>query len=301
MFLASLQASRQGIPRTPTLAPSPYADGLSAQPLQIPGKRAGKQLDEVVVHDAVKCTPSGLRRALSQRRARTGTTWNSACSAAFAGRCARLCCGTAQALRKQSDRPAKARRSVQDRQVQHAVHATGQGGKIVVRDVSAPAGLSAIRGDGTDPNRGGRETARIRAHRLLTRRSQILSGSLISLQLLMTLCGSGSACESGLTRKAKAMSSCAQRLQLAELADRLGKGLEIGKVGGAAKTIAACHKPRRGGGRNAHRSRSTHIPSKSVEFMSDAGNDLILVLDARLQQARSTQAIQRARCTVSEF
>ena len=63
MFLASLQASRQGIPHTPTLAPWPYADGWSAQPLQIPRKRTGKLLDEVVVHDAVKRTPSGPRRS----------------------------------------------------------------------------------------------------------------------------------------------------------------------------------------------------------------------------------------------
>ena len=63
LFLASLQASRQGIPHTPTLAPWPYADGWSAQPLQIPRKRTGKLLDEVVVHDAVKRTPSGPRRS----------------------------------------------------------------------------------------------------------------------------------------------------------------------------------------------------------------------------------------------
>ncbi len=165
LFLASLQASQQGIPRTPTLALWPYADGWSAQPLQILGKRTGKQLDEVVVHDAVKRTlhvRAAAPAALSQRRARTGTTWRAGCPAAFAGRCARLCCGTAQALRKQADRPAKARRSVQDRQLQHAAHATGQGGKIVVRDVTAPAGLSAIRGDATDPNRG---AARQRASR----------------------------------------------------------------------------------------------------------------------------------------
>ncbi len=74
----------------------------------------------------------------------------------------------------------------------------------------------------------------------MTLRSQILSGSLISLQLLMTLCGNGSLCESGRTCKAKATSSCAQRRHIAELADRLGKGLEIGKVDGAAKVIAAC-------------------------------------------------------------
>jgi hypothetical protein len=59
----------------------------------------------------------------------------------------------------------------------------------------------------------------------------------------MTLCGNGSLFESELACETKAMSSRAQSLHGAELANRLGQRLKIGKVDGAAKAIAACGEP----------------------------------------------------------